>query len=45
MGFSVFVEMLNLRIRAKDVKPVKLRQAYAKENKKKNHKTKTVAAE
>ena len=35
MGFSVFVEMLNLRVRAKDVEPVKLRDAYAKEKKSK----------
>ncbi len=28
MGFSVFVEMLNLRMRAKPEKPVKLRQPY-----------------
>lgn len=31
MGFSIFVEMLNLRIRAKGVEPVKLRKAYARE--------------
>ena len=31
MGFSVFVEMLNLRVRSKGVEPVKLRTAYAKE--------------
>jgi predicted tellurium resistance membrane protein TerC len=31
MGFSVFVEMLNLRMRAKEVEPVKLRTAYTKE--------------
>jgi len=32
MGFSVFVEMLNLRVRAKlEGEPVKLREAYAKE--------------
>lgn len=31
MGFSVFVEMLNLRVRAKQVEPVKLRTAYTKE--------------
>ncbi len=29
MGFSVFVEMLNLRVHEKVVKPVKLRQPYA----------------
>ena len=28
MGFSVFVEILNLRLRAKPAKPVKLREAY-----------------
>ena len=33
MGFSVFVEMLNLRIRAREVEPVKLREAYVKEEK------------
>lgn len=33
MGFSIFVEVLNLRIRAKR-EPVKLRQPYAKETKK-----------
>jgi predicted tellurium resistance membrane protein TerC len=31
MGFSVFVEMLNLRIRAKKIEPVHLRQAYVEE--------------
>ena len=31
MGFSVFVEMLNLRIRAQSSQPVKLHQPYAKE--------------
>jgi predicted tellurium resistance membrane protein TerC len=31
MGFSVFVEMLNLRMRKKDEKPVKLRDAYVPE--------------
>jgi len=30
MGFSVFVEMLNLRLRRMEVEPVKLRQAYTK---------------
>jgi len=45
MGFSVFVEMLNLRMRAKVVEPVKLRTAYAKSNKKKSHKAKATAAE
>ena len=35
MGFSVFVEMLNLRMRDKiEGDPVKLRDPYAKENKK-----------
>ncbi len=33
MGFSVFVEMLNLRLRRMEVEPVKLRQAYTKETK------------
>jgi predicted tellurium resistance membrane protein TerC len=31
MGFSVFVEMLNLRLRAKEAEPVKLREPYARE--------------
>jgi predicted tellurium resistance membrane protein TerC len=31
MGFSVFVEMLNLRIRAQAAEPVKLHQRYARE--------------
>jgi predicted tellurium resistance membrane protein TerC len=31
MGFSVFVEMINLRIRAKGATPVHLRDAYVKE--------------
>lgn len=31
MGFSVFVEMLNLRIRARAAEPVHLRQPYVKE--------------
>ncbi len=45
MGFSVFVEMLNLRMRAKEVEPpVKLRTAYVKENRKKSHKPKAVVA-
>jgi len=30
MAFSVFVEMINLRIRKKEVEPVKLRSPYAK---------------
>jgi hypothetical protein len=30
MGFSVFVEMINLRVRAKAA-PIHLRQAYVKE--------------
>ncbi len=33
MGFSVFVEMLNLRLHRMEVEPVKLRQAYTKGNK------------
>jgi predicted tellurium resistance membrane protein TerC len=45
MGFSVFVEMLNLRMRKKlDVEPIKLRAQYSKENKRKSHKTKAVAS-
>jgi len=45
MGFSVFVEMLNLRMRAKlEGEPVKLRAQYAKENKKKSHKAKAIAS-
>ena len=31
MGFSVLVEMLNLRLRGKKAKPVELRQAYVEE--------------
>ncbi len=31
MGFSVFVEMLNLRVRNKDNKPIHLREPYTKE--------------
>lgn len=31
MGFAVFVEMLNLRMRSKEAKPVHLRQPYVKE--------------
>ena len=31
MGFSVFVEMINLRIRAKAAAPVHLRDPYVKE--------------
>ena len=31
MGFSVFVEMINLRIRAKGATPVHLRDAYVKD--------------
>lgn len=31
MGFSIFVEMLNLRIRKTDREPIKLHQPYAKE--------------
>ncbi len=33
MGFSVFVEMLNLRLRAREPKPVRLRAGYSKEEK------------
>ena len=45
MGFSVFVEMLNLRMRAKSIEgPIKLRAQYAKENKRKSHKPKVVAS-
>jgi predicted tellurium resistance membrane protein TerC len=29
MAFSVFVEMINLRIRKKEAQPIKLRSAYA----------------
>ncbi|MFZ5820550.1 MAG: TerC family protein [Chloroflexota bacterium] len=36
MGFSVFVEMLNLRLRRLQVEPVKLRKAYTRETKKSN---------
>jgi len=32
MGFSVFVEMLNLRMRRKPEHPVKLREAYVEDN-------------
>jgi predicted tellurium resistance membrane protein TerC len=28
MAFSVFVEMINLRIRKKEVEPIKLRSSY-----------------
>lgn len=42
MGFSVFVEMLNLRMRAKEGEPVKLRAPYAKE---KRGKAKAVPSE
>jgi predicted tellurium resistance membrane protein TerC len=31
MGFSVFVEMLNLRLRAQRVEPIQLRQGYVEE--------------
>jgi predicted tellurium resistance membrane protein TerC len=34
MGFSVFVEMLNLRLRRMEVEPVKLRKAYIREARK-----------
>lgn len=45
MGFSVFVEMLNLRMRAKGEDPVKLRAQYTEENnKKKSGKVKATAA-
>jgi len=44
MGFSVFVEMLNLRVRAKADEPVKLRAQYTKENKRKSHKPKAAAS-
>ncbi|HEY4611507.1 MAG TPA: TerC family protein, partial [Bacteroidota bacterium] len=33
MAFSVFVEMLNIRVRARHVEPVHLREAYTKEKK------------
>jgi predicted tellurium resistance membrane protein TerC len=33
MGFSIFVEMINLRVR-KSVKPVKLHQPYVEETEK-----------
>ena len=33
MGFSVFVEMLNLRLRGSKPKPVKLHEAYVEEPK------------
>ncbi len=33
MGFSIFVEMLNLRIRKTEREPIKLHQPYAKEEK------------
>jgi predicted tellurium resistance membrane protein TerC len=36
MGFSVFVEMLNLRLRAKEIEPVKLRQPIVVEASEKN---------
>jgi hypothetical protein len=35
MGFSVFVEMINLRVR-KSVAPVKLHRAYVEEGSAKN---------
>lgn len=34
MGFSVFVEMLNLRLRGMEAEPVKLRKAYTKDTRK-----------
>jgi predicted tellurium resistance membrane protein TerC len=42
MGFSVFVEMLNLRIRSKELEPVKLHEPYVKE---KSGKAKAVPTE
>ncbi|MFZ5909351.1 MAG: TerC family protein [Chloroflexota bacterium] len=39
MGFSVFVEMLNLRLRRLQVEPVKLRKAYTREARKSNKAT------
>lgn len=39
MGFSVFVEMLNLRLRRLQVEPVKLRKAYIREARKSNKAT------
>lgn len=39
MGFSVFVEMLNLRLRRLEVAPVKLRKAYTREARKSNKAT------
>lgn len=41
MGFSVFVEFLNLRVKAKTANPVKLRTRY--ENKKQEEKAKTTS--
>ncbi|MCI0691585.1 TerC family protein [candidate division KSB1 bacterium] len=38
MAFSVFVEMLNLRMRKRDLAPVELREAYIKEDEKANAK-------
>jgi hypothetical protein len=35
MGFSVFVEMLNLRLRKVSAEPVKFRKAYAGQSEKK----------
>lgn len=35
MGFSVFVEMLNLRVRAKEAQPVKLHEPYVQEKRSK----------
>jgi predicted tellurium resistance membrane protein TerC len=32
MGFSVFVEMINLRVRARAAVPVHLRESYTKDN-------------
>lgn len=44
MGFSVFVEMLNLRIRAQSAEPVKLHQRYAVEKGKNKTKAKAKAS-
>ncbi|MBT3338185.1 MAG: TerC family protein [Anaerolineae bacterium] len=38
MGFSVFVEILNLRVKAKTANPVQLRTRYVKQEKKENSK-------
>ena len=44
MGFSVFVEMINLRVRAASGKPVNLRTAYVSDDKKPKAKIETKAA-